>query len=80
MRRPAASLGAVGVAMGSLRRAALRSSSTSPTCVDAVLWLAGGVVVHDAVVAPLTIALTVLLRRVLPRASRTRVTVGSSCC
>lgn len=43
---------------------------------DAVLWLAAGVVVHDAILAPLTVALTFLGTRVVPRSVRTRVVVA----
>lgn len=68
-------LGVVGVAMGAF--GALRFLQLDfPDIVDAVLWLAGGVVLHDAILAPLTIALTVLLTRVVPPGARTRVTVG----
>lgn len=68
-------LGAVGVAMGAF--GLLRFLQLDlPDVVDAVLWLAGGVVLHDVVVAPLTIVLTVLLRRLVPAAARTRVTVA----
>lgn len=68
-------IGVVGVAMGAF--GALRFLQLDfPDLVDAVLWLAGGVIVHDAILAPLTIALTVLLTRVVPERARTRVTVG----
>lgn len=68
-------IGVVGVAMGAF--GALRFLQLDlPDLVDAVLWLAGGVIVHDAILAPLTIALTVLLTRVVPEGARTRVTVG----
>lgn len=68
-------LGVVGVAMGAF--GALRFLQLDfPDIVDAALWLAGGVVLHDAILAPLTIGLTVLLTRVVPPSARTRVTVG----
>ncbi len=68
-------LGVVGVAMGAF--GGLRFLQLDfPDIVNAVLWLAGGVVLHDAILAPLTIALTVLLTRVVPASARTRVTVG----
>lgn len=68
-------IGGVGVAMGAF--GALRFLQLDfPDIVDAVIWLGGGVLLHDAVLAPLTIVLTVLLRRVLPAAARKRVTVG----
>lgn len=69
-------IGALGVVMGAF--GALRFLQLDlPDLVDAVLWLAGGVVLHDAVVAPLTILLTVALARVVPEAWRSRVTVAA---
>ena len=69
-------LGALGVLMGAF--GALRFLQLDlPDIVDAVLWLAGGVVLHDAVVAPLTLLLTVVLGRVVPDAWRSRVTVAA---
>lgn len=69
-------LGALGVVMGAF--GALRFLQLDlPDIVDAVLWLAGGVVLHDAVVAPLTLLLTVVLARVVPEAWRSRVTVAA---
>ena len=68
-------IGAVGVLMGAF--GALRFLQLDlADLFDAVLWLAGGVVVHDAILAPLTIALTVLGTRVVPAGLRTRVTVA----
>lgn len=68
-------IGAVGVLAGAF--GALRFLQLDlPDMVDAVLWLAGGVIVHDAVIAPLTIALTLLATRVLPPQLRTRVMVA----
>lgn len=68
-------IGALGVAMGAF--GALRFLQLDrPDIVDAVVWLAGGVLIHDAVIAPLTVVSTVLLRRVVPAAAQARVTVG----
>lgn len=68
-------IGAVGLAMGAF--GALRFLQLDfPDIVNAVLWLAGGVLVHDAILAPLTIALTFLSARVLPAGARARVAVG----
>lgn len=45
-----------------------------PDALGSVLvWGVGGVVVHDLVLAPLTVLVGVLLARVLPRATRTAV-------
>jgi hypothetical protein len=68
-------LGAVGVlaaAFGALRFLQL----DLPDILDAVLWLVAGVAVHDAVIAPLTIGLTLLATRVVPPGIRTRVVVA----
>lgn len=43
---------------------------------DTIIWLGGGVVLHDAVLAPLTIIITVVLRRLVPAPARSRVTVA----
>ncbi|MCW2848381.1 MAG: hypothetical protein JWR90_2355 [Marmoricola sp.] len=68
-------LGAVGVLAGAF--GALRFLQLDfPDIVNAVLWLAGGVALHDAVIAPLTVGLTVLATRVVPEEWRTRVTVA----
>jgi len=67
--------GAVGVAMGLF--GVLRFLQLDPEdIIDALIWLAGGVVVHDAVIAPLTIAVTVLVARVVPAGARRRLTVA----
>ena len=68
-------IGLVGIAMGAF--GALRFLQLDfPDIVDAVLWLAGGVVIHDGIIAPLTVGLTVLATRVVPPTARTRVTVA----
>ena len=68
-------IGLVGMAMGAF--GALRFVQLDlPDIVDAVLWLAGGVAIHDGVIAPLTIALTVLATRVVPSSARLRTVVA----
>ena len=65
-------LGAVGVAMGFY--GALRFLQRDlGQVVDSVLWLAGGVAVHDAVIAPLTLGGMWLGSRFVPAHLRTRV-------
>jgi hypothetical protein len=59
-------LGAVGVAMGAFGLLRFLQRDVSDI-VDAVLWLGGGVALHDGIIAPLTIGLTVLATRVVPR-------------
>jgi hypothetical protein len=68
-------LGSIGVALA-LYGALLFVGHDLSRVVDAVLWLAGGVVVHDALVAPATIAVTVLGTRVLPQRVWAVVTAG----
>jgi hypothetical protein len=68
-------IGVLGLAMGAF--GALRFLQLDfPDMVNAVLWLAAGVAVHDGVIAPLTIGLTVLATRVVPSKAGVRVTVG----
>ncbi len=68
-------IGALGLAMGAF--GALRFLQRDlADIIDSVLWLAGGVALHDAVVAPLTLALGALGARVLPNRVRTRVVLG----
>jgi hypothetical protein len=43
---------------------------TSEQLVSMAMWLAGGVILHDAVIAPLTVMLGVLAARVLPGHAR----------
>jgi hypothetical protein len=68
-------LGALGVAMGlygALRFVQLDLADL----LDALLWLAGGVLVHDGVLAPLTLAATWLGARLVPDRLRSRVVVA----
>jgi hypothetical protein len=68
-------IGFVGVAMGvfgALRFLQLDRSDI----VNGVLWLGGGVIVHDLVLAPVTIALTLLAARLVPRRARAAVVTG----
>jgi hypothetical protein len=68
-------IGLLGLAMGAF--GALRFLQLDLAGIlDALLWLAGGVAIHDAVIAPLTIGLTVLATRVVPWSARLRITVG----
>jgi len=68
-------IGGVGVLMGAF--GALRFLQLDlEDIVNAVLFLAGGVIVHDGFIAPLTVALVFLLTRVVPSRMRTAVTMG----
>jgi hypothetical protein len=68
-------IGALGVGMGAF--GTLRFLQLDfEDIVNAVLWLAAGVLIHDAVIAPLTIGLTLLLSRAVPAAARKQVAVA----
>ncbi len=43
---------------------------TSERLVSAGIWLGGGIVLHDAVLAPVTVAIGVVAARLLPRYAR----------
>jgi hypothetical protein len=49
----------------------------SPDVVSALIWLGGGPVLHDALLAPIVAMVGTLLARVLPRSWRQAVTVGA---
>ena len=68
-------LGAIGVAAGLFGALSFLQTGWD-NMMGAVLFLAGGVAIHDGLIAPITIALTVLGTRLLPRAARRRVTLG----
>ena len=48
---------------------------TSEQLVSMLTWLAGGVILHDAVVAPITVAVGVVAARVLPGHARTSAAI-----
>ena len=59
-------LGGIGVAMGMFGLLRFLQNDLGDI-TDGVLWLAGGVIVHDGIIAPLTIGLVLLGRRIVPR-------------
>jgi hypothetical protein len=68
-------LGALG--LGLMGFGGLRFLQTGwDNVANAVVWLAGGVALHDGIIAPVTIVLTVLLRRVVPVRHRARTTLA----
>jgi hypothetical protein len=68
-------IGALGVGMGAFGTLRFLQLDLEDI-VNAVLWLAAGVLIHDAVIAPLTIGLTLLLTRAVPAAARKQVAVA----
>jgi hypothetical protein len=68
-------LGAIGVAAAVFGLLRLLQRGL-PDVVDATVWLAGGVVVHDALVAPITLGATALAVRIVPDRARVPTMVG----
>ncbi len=69
-------LGGLGGLVGVYGGYLLLSRQDTADHLDTALWAAGGVVLHDFVLAPLVIGLFALLTRVLPRAARGPAVVG----
>lgn len=65
----------LGLAMGAFGLVRFLQHDLSDMA-DAVLWLAGGVLLHDAVIAPLTIGATLLVSRLIPRRARVATTTA----
>ncbi|GAB3784134.1 hypothetical protein [Nocardioides ungokensis] len=70
-------IGGAGVLLGLYGAWLLLSRHASASIVDAGVWLVAGVVLHDLVLAPLFLVLTLVATRVLPPAARAPVTVGA---
>jgi hypothetical protein len=68
-------LGAVGIAMGAFGLLRFLQHDFGDI-VNAVLYLGGGVVLHDAIIAPLTIAVTFVAARFVPGKARVATVVG----
>ncbi|GAA2084757.1 hypothetical protein GCM10009821_27740 [Aeromicrobium halocynthiae] len=67
--------GAVGLAMIAVGVWSMRGFDADQL-VSMVVWLAGGVVAHDLVLAPLTLLVLLLGTRVLPARARPAAVVG----
>jgi hypothetical protein len=67
-------LGTLAAAYGTLL---LLTRQEMGDAAEAVAWLAAGVVVHDAVIAPLCLGAGVVLSRVVPAAARGPVAAGA---
>lgn len=69
-------LGALGVLVGVYGAYLLLSRQEFDQLLSAAIWLGGGVVAHDGLIAILSLALVVLGARVLPAAARPAAAVG----
>lgn len=63
-----AAIGGAGVLVAAWGAWLLLGQQSGQELRSIVIWLAGGVVVHDAVLAPATVIVAALLARVLPHA------------
>ena len=69
-------LGALGTLLATYGGWLLLSRQDADGNLDALLWLVGGVVVHDALLAPVVIALGVVVSRVVPAGARAAAVAG----
>lgn len=69
-------LGGVGAAVGLYGAWLLLDRGDGEDLRSAAVWLAGGVLLHDVVLAGLTLAVGALVTRVLPRPARAPATVA----
>lgn len=72
-RLPAVAAGLAGLAYGALL---LATNGAAAPVVGVVVWLAGGLVAHDALLAPLTVLAGVGVVRVVPAGPERRVVAG----
>lgn len=68
-------IGAVGALVGLYGAWLLLSRTDADQLVSALVWLAGGVVLHDAVLAPVVVVAGVAAARLLPGAVRAPLAV-----
>lgn len=74
--RGRALLGALGVLVAAYGGWLLLSRQDTAGNLDTLLWLVGGVVVHDGLLAPVVIGLGVVLSRVVPAGARAAAVAG----
>jgi hypothetical protein len=74
--RARAGLGALGVLAAAYGGWLLLSRQDTDRNLDALLWLAGGVLVHDALLAPALLALCWVGARLLPAVARPAAAAG----
>lgn len=69
-------LGALGVVLTAYGAWLLLSRQDPGRIVNAVVWLAAGVVLHDVVLAPVVIVVVGMATRLLPKAAQAPAAVG----
>jgi hypothetical protein len=69
-------LGGLGVLVGTYGAFLLLSRQDRDQLVSAAIWLASGVVLHDAVLAPVVLVLVVVGARLVPVAARVPAAAG----
>lgn len=74
--RARAGLGVLGVLLAAYGAWLLLSRQSTAGNLDAVLWLAGGVVVHDLLLAPAVLVLCAVAARLLPPVARPAAAAG----
>ncbi|MGB5936190.1 MAG: hypothetical protein WBG76_10025, partial [Ornithinimicrobium sp.] len=73
---PRIALVALGVALILWGVWLLLGTADGADFINIGLWLGGGVIAHDVVIAAITIAIAALVSRVLPKAAQAPATVG----
>lgn len=69
-------VGGLGVAIGGYGAYLLLSRQDPDQLVNAAIWLASGVVLHDFVLAPLVLVLVAVGARIVPASARVPAVVG----
>jgi hypothetical protein len=76
MRTTRIVIGAIGLVVGAFGIWLLLSRQDIDQLVDAAVWLAAGVILHDGVLAIATLVVAALVLPLLPRAARAPAVVG----
>ncbi|MGB5953521.1 MAG: hypothetical protein WBG57_13525 [Ornithinimicrobium sp.] len=73
---PRIAIGALGLALALWGLWLISGSADSADVVNIALWLGGGVIAHDGLIAGITLGVAAIATRVLPRVARAPATVG----
>jgi hypothetical protein len=76
MKAARIAIGTVGVVVGAFGVWLLLSRQDVDQLIDAAVWLAAGVILHDGVLAIATLVIGALVLRLMPRAARAPAVVG----